>query len=189
MAVITDIGVLASGILQPKQKNRWQVTFVGLAGDAQSLTVQAITCERPKLEFEEVPLNRYNSRAYIAGKYTFQPITVVFEDDVGGTVSTSIQGQMERQENIIAVNPSPLLPASAAGQLYKFGVTIKQLDGNQGVLEEWALEGAWFQNVDWGDLDYSSSDAMKITAKVRFDHARQSISGTEFNANNGPTPL
>lgn len=186
MAVITDFGVTANGILQPKQKNKWRVEFTI---NSQAFTVQAVTCELPKLQFDEVQLDRYNSRGYVAGKYTWQPIQAVFEDDVGGTLQTAVQQQMEVQQHIIAVDAAPLLPASAAGQLYKFGVKIKQLDGNDGVLSEWALEGAWFQNVDWADLDYASSDAIKITTTIRFDHARQSITGQAFNMNNGPTPL
>jgi hypothetical protein len=186
MAVITDFGVVANGILQPKLKNRWRLEFT--IGD-QAFTVQAVTCERPKLQFDEVQLDRYNSRGYVAGKYTWQPIQVVYEDDVGGTLTQAIQNQLEIQENIIAVNPSPLLPASAAGQLYKFGVKLKMLDGNETVFEEWALEGAWLQNIDWGDLDYAASEAVKITATVRFDHARQNVTGTKYNMNNGPTPL
>lgn len=186
MAVITDFGVTANGILQPKLKNRWRVEFTI---NSQAFTVQAVTCELPKLQFDEVQLDRYNSRGYVAGKYTWQPVQIVFEDDVGGTLAQAIQTQLELQENLIAVNPSPLLPASAAGQLYKFGVKIKQLDGNETVFAEWALEGAWFQNVDWDNLDYAASEAVKITTTVRFDHARQSITGTVFNMNNGPTPL
>lgn len=186
MAVITDFGVTANGILQPKLKNRWRVEFTI---NSQAFTVQAVTCELPKLQFDEVQLDRYNSRGYVAGKYTWQPVQIVFEDDVGGTLVQAIQTQLEVQENLIAVNPSPLLPASAAGQLYKFGVKIKQLDGNETVFAEWGLEGCWFQNVDWDNLDYAASEAVKVTTTVRFDHARQSITGTTFNMNNGPTPL
>ena len=35
------------------------------------------------------------------------------------------------------------------------------------------MEGCWLQNVDWGDLDYSSSEAVSITLTIRYDHARQ----------------
>lgn len=190
MAIITDMGIPgSSGILQPKLKNRWKVDFIGLNGDAQGLTVQAITCELPKLEYEEVKLNRYNSSAYVAAKHSFQPINVTFEDDVGGAVVTALQRQSERQQKIIGVNPGPYLAASAAGELYKFGTRIQLLDGNTTVFAAWALEGCFLQRLDYGDLDYGASESLKVTTVVRFDHARNLITGVTYKAHNGPTPF
>lgn len=189
MAVITDMGVTATGILQPKLKNRWRVEFIGLNSDAQGLKVQAVTCELPKLEHEEVQLDRYNSRAWVAAKHTFQPINIVFEADVGGEVERAIAIQWERQQKIIGVAPAALLPASPAGQLYKFGTRIELLDGGETVFAAWALEGCWFRSVDWGDLDYQASESIKINSTLRFDHARNLITGVKYNAHNGPTPF
>lgn len=190
MAIITDMGVVeGQGILQPKLRHKWRLEFIGLDGDSQSLKVQAITCELPKLEFEDVQLDRYNSRGWVAGKHVFQPVTAVFESDVGGTVATTIQRQLERVQKIIAVTPAPLLPSTMAGQDYKFSTRIELLDGNVTVLESWALEGCYFNNVDFGDLDYSVSESLKITATIRYDHARQLITGIHGRAHNGPAPL
>lgn len=189
MAIIDDMGVTGNGIWQPKLKNRWRVEFIGLNGESQGLKAQAITCELPKLEYEEVQLDRYNSRAWVAAKHMFQPINIVLEDDVGGMVAEAIQRQSERQQNIIAPAPSSLLPASAAGQLYKFGTRIEHLDGNTTVFAAWALEGCFFQNIDFGDLDYAASESIKITATIRFDHARNLITGVRYKAHNGPTPF
>lgn len=190
MAIISDMGVTGNGILQPKLRHKFILDFIGLSGsDGQSLKVQTITCELPKLEFEEVQLDRYNSRAWVAGKHNFQPITAVFESDVGGKVVTSLQQQVEQTQRIIGVNPVPLLPSQIAGELYKFGARIQLMDGNTTVLEAWALEGCWFQNVDFGDLDYSVSESIKITTTIRFDHARQLVTGLDYKAHNGPTPF
>ena len=83
MATINDIGIpgVGSGILQPKLKNRWRVTFANLGGgvDSQPLSHQAITVTRPVLSFEEIQLDRYNSRAWVAGKHTFEPMTITLE--------------------------------------------------------------------------------------------------------------
>lgn len=189
MAIITDMGVTGNGIWQPKLKNRWRVEFIGMSSDAQGLKTQAISCELPKLEYEEVQLDRYNTRAWVAAKHMFQPINIVLEDDVGGLVATALQTQSERQQNIIGVSPSPLLPASAAGQLYKFGTRIELLDGNQTIFAAWALEGCFLQNLDFGELDYAVSESLKITATLRYDHARNLITGVPLKAHNGPTPF
>ena len=62
MATINDFGIpgVGTGILQPKLKNRWRVTFANLGGgtDSQPLSMQAISATRPQLTFEEVALHR-----------------------------------------------------------------------------------------------------------------------------------
>ena len=180
MATINDIGIpgVGSGILQPKLKNRWRVTFAGLGGgvDAQPLSHQAITVTRPVLSFEEIQLDRYNSRAWVAGKHTFEPMTVTIEDDVTGGATQVIQEQLQNQQQLIGAGGQFLAPAGE-GSLYKFVTYLDLLDGNEQVIEKWTVEGCWFQNVDYMDLDYAASEAVQITMTIRYDHARQDVGG------------
>ena len=180
MATINDIGIpgVGSGILQPRLKNRWRVTFANLGGgvDSQPLSHQAVTVTRPVISFEEVQLDRYNSRAWIAGKHTFEPMTVTLEDDVKGTASRVIQEQLQNQQFLIGAE-GQFLAAAGEGALYKFVTYLDLLDGNEQVTEKWTVEGCWFQNVDYMDLDYSASEAVQITMTIRYDHARQDIGG------------
>jgi len=194
MATLQDVGndTGSIGIYQPKIRNKWRLTFIGVGNsidDGEALTVQAVTAERPKLNFEKITLDRYNSRVFIAGKHSFDPMNITFEDDIGGKVATSIQNQLERQQNIIAQTPSPLLPSSAAGELYKFSIRIDMLDGGEVILESWSIEGCWLESVDWTDLDYTASEQVKINITVSYDHARQRNTGTELDAHNGSGPL
>lgn len=180
MATINDMGIpgVGTGILQPRQKNKWRVTFANLGGgvDSQPLSMQAITVTRPQLNFDEVQLDRYNSRAWIAGKYTFEPITISFEDDVTGEAARVIQEQLTKQQWLTGAQ-GPWLAAGAEGSLYKFVMYLDMMDGNETVTEKWTIEGGWFQNVDYTDLDYAASDAVLITCNIRYDHARQDIGG------------
>jgi len=175
MALITDLGVDGGGIAQPRLKHKWAITFQNMAGDEEPLRLNAISADRPKLTFEEVVLDRYNSKAYVAAKHIFEPVNVTFEDDLDGGVTAAIQEQLELQQNIIGLNASPRLSSAAAGQDYKFAVKMDLLDGNQAVVETWILEGAFIQNVDWGDVDYTTSETVKATVTFRFDHARQNV--------------
>ena len=180
MATINDIGIpgVGSGILQPKQKNRWRITFANLGGgeDSQPLSMQAITVTRPVLSFEEVQLDRYVSRAWIAGKYTFEPMTLVFEDDVTGSASKVLQAQLQKQQWLIGAE-GQWLAAAGEGSLYKFVTYLDLLDGNEQLIEKWTVEGCWLQNVDYTDLDYAAGDAVTISTTIRYDHARQNIGG------------
>lgn len=181
MGTINDFGIpgigATGGILQPKLKNRWRVTFANIGvGDSTALSVQAVTVTRPTIAFQEVQLDRYNSRAWIAGKYTFEPITLVIEDDILGSASQVIQHQLQKQQQLIGAGAA-YLPVGTEGRLYKFVMNLDQLDGNQQVIEKWIAEGCWFKNVQFGDLDYAASETVRITTTIQYDHARQDIGG------------
>lgn len=177
MATINDIGIpgIGTGILQPKLKNLWRVTFANLGGgaDSQPLSLQAVNATRPSLSFDEVELHRYNSRAFIAGKHNFEPMTITFEDDVTGTASRVIQEQLQKQQWLIGAE-GPWLGKGEEGSLYKFVTYLDLMDGKEQVIEKWTVEGCFFQAVDYTDLDYSDSAAVQITCTIRYDHARQS---------------
>jgi len=180
MSTINDIGIpgVGTGILQPRLKNRWRITFANLGGgtDSQPLSMQAITVTRPVLSFEEVQLDRYNSRAWVAGKHTFEPMTLTFEDDVSGTASRVLQEQLQKQQWLIGAE-GQWLAAAGEGSLYKFVTYLDLLGGNDVVTEKWTVEGCWIQNIDYTDMDYASSDAVQITTTLRYDLARQDIGG------------
>ena len=183
MAVLGDMGIAGQGdeILQPMLKNRFRVEFNGL-GNAEYLTLQVVTADRPKIEFEEVTLDRYNSRAYIAGKHSFETVNIVFESDIGGGVLAAIQDQLEHQQRLIGMDSKRLMPTARSGGRYKFRTKIIQLDGDSVPLETWFLEGCFLKNVDWGDLDYTASEPVKVTATIRYDLARQQITGIKESA-------
>ena len=188
MATLSQMGVPSAGfgILMPKQKYRWQVTFVQLArlvpgASSRELTRQDTTVSRPSLSFEEVQIHRYNSSAWVAGKYTWEPMSLTLEDDITGLASYAVQGQLETQQRLIGGDlPGEWLNSAATGSDYKFGTILEQLDGNDGVVERWKLEGCWIQSANYNDNDYSASDANTIDLQIRFDHARQELTGQGY---------
>jgi hypothetical protein len=107
MATLSQVGIagVGNGVLQPKHKNRWRALFTGLGGILGSnsgvpndLALQVITATRPSLSYEEVQLDRYNSRIYVAGKHTFEPCSLTVEDDVTNRAANAIQTQLEKQQ-------------------------------------------------------------------------------------------
>lgn len=192
MATLADMGVPGggNGIFMPKLKYRYRVTFQGLGSllpnDSKNLTFQAITCGLPEIEFEETALHRYNSTDYVAGKHSFTPISIVVEDDITGLASESIKAQLETQERVVGVNlDGRWLNSAATGTDYKFATIIEQLDGNEGVVSAWLLESCWFKQVQFGDMDWSSSEAVKITISLRYGHARNVTSGEGYGTAQG----
>ncbi len=188
MATLSQMGIPGAGfgILHPKQRHRWQVTFVQLArlvpsASSREITRQATTVTRPNLSFENVPIHRYNSVAYIAGKHTWEPISLTIEDDITGLASYAVQGQLETQQRLIGADlPGEWLNAAATGSDYKFGTILEMLDGNEGVVERWKIEGCYILSADYGDMDYSASEAATITLQIQYDHARQELTGQGY---------
>lgn len=180
MSTIYDMGIpgVGTGILQPKQANRWRVTFqnLGDGADSQPISMQAVSLQRPTVSFNKVSLHRYNSVSYIAGKHKWEPIEITIEDDVTGSASAAIQQQLQQQQWLIG-SEGQWLRAAGEGSIYKFAVKIDMMDGNDQAIETWTLEGCWFENVKYGDLDYSQDEAVKIVMSISYDHARQLLGG------------
>ena len=185
MATLNDFGIPngGGGILHPKLKNKWRVTFQGISkltpgADSRKLTMQATTVSRPQLEFQEVEIHRYNATAYVAGKHTWSAMNLTIEDDITGLAAKVIKGQLESQQRIVGTDLSGRwLNTAATGSDYKFSVKLELLDGDEGVVELWALEGVFIQAADFGDLDYSASEAATIALTLRYDHAYSIDSG------------
>lgn len=180
MATINDIGIpdVGTGILQPKQNNKWRVTFQNMAQlpASQAVSMQAVTITRPTVTFKKVELHRYNSISYIAGKHEWQPTELTIEDDVTGSASAILQQQLQLQQWLIGAE-GQWLAAAGEGSVYKFATKLDMLDGNDQVIESWTMEGCWLESVKYGDLDYSNADAVKITISISYDHARQVVGG------------
>jgi hypothetical protein len=179
MAMLNNLGIPGSGvgILHPKHKNKFQVIFVGIGGIGTNITRQVTTVTRPQIEFEEINLHRYNSIAYVAGKQSWSACSLTLEDDMTGLASSAIQTQLEKQQRIIGADGAngQWLNSAPTASGYKFGTRIELLDGNETVTESWMLEGCFLQAVEYGDLDYSASEAVTINLTIRFDTARQQL--------------
>ena len=177
MATINDFGIpgIGTGVLQPKLKNLWRATFANLGGgtDSQPMSMQCVTASRPSLSFEKIELNRYNTKAFVAGKHTFEPMNLVLEDDVTGSATRVVQEQLQAQQWLIGA-AGPWLGKGEEGSLYKFVTYLDMLDGKETVIEKWIMEGCWIETADYTDLDYADSAAVQINLTISYDHARQS---------------
>lgn len=173
MADLTQFGVPTTGtnaMVMPKLQYRFRVNLYDFGrnnGNTTDVTQNVISVTRPSLTHDEITLDAYNSRAYLAGKHTWEPITLTMRDDINGAVTKHVASQLQKQLN------QGLQSAPTAGRDYKFGMVIEQLDGSQPglVLESWSLNGCFIQNANYGENNYATSDVMQITLQIRFDAA------------------
>lgn len=188
MATLSQFGIpgAGNGIMHPQLKNKWRVMFLDMARlvpgtNSRDLTLQAITVTRPQIEFEEVMQHRYNSTSHVLGKHTWSPMNLTVESDITGLAPKVIKGQLETQQRIVGVDlDGRWLNTAATGSDYKFGVKLEQLDGDEGVVETWVLEGVSIQAADFGELDYAASEAVTIQLTLRFDHAYTTNTGEGY---------
>ena len=162
-------------LLMPKLKYRFRVTLLGFGVSAATeLTKQVVDVSRPKVGFEEMQLDVYNSKVFLAGKYTFETLTLNLRDDASGLVQKLVGQQVQKQFDFVE-------QASArSGIDYKFTTKIEVLDGGNGtsengvsVLETANMYGCFLTNVDYGDANYATNEAMQVALTVRFDNMVQ----------------
>jgi len=162
-------------LLMPKLKYRFRVTLLGFGVNAATeLTKQVVDVSRPKVGFEEMPLDVYNSKVYLAGKYTFETLSLNLRDDATGEVQKLVGQQVQKQFDFVE-------QASArSGIDYKFTTKIEVLDGGNGnnaagvnVLETQNMYGCFLTNVDYGDANYGTNEAMQVALTIRFDNMVQ----------------
>jgi len=162
-------------LLMPKLKYRFRVTLLGFGVSASTeLTKQVVDVSRPKVGFEEMQLDVYNSKVFLAGKYTFETLTLNLRDDASGFVQKLVGQQVQKQFDFVE-------QASArSGIDYKFSTKIEVLDGGNGtsengvsVLETSNMYGCFLTNVDYGDANYATNEAMQVALTIRFDNMVQ----------------
>jgi hypothetical protein len=189
LATLSNFGIpgAGAGILHPRLKFKFRATFLDLGKlvpgtNSRDLTMQVINLTLPNLTYEEVAIHRYNSTAYVAGKHSFEPISLTVEDDITGLAAKVVTAQLETQQRLIGADlDGRWLNSAATGSDYKFGMKIDQLDGDEGVLQTWLLEGCQIMSADFGDRDYSAgSEAATISMSLRFDHSRTIEVGTGY---------
>lgn len=164
--------------LMPKLAYRFRVDFKGLGGNPSStrVTRNVVSAGRPSLTHEEITVDAYNSKIYLAGKHSWNTIDIVLRDDVDSNVIRQLGEQMNKQ-----VDHNEQSSAFTGAQ-YKFGMSIATLDGsneNNGTeaeLDRWDLAGCFITNIQYGELNYGSgSEMVQVTITVRYDNAAHVI--------------
>lgn len=169
-----DTSSNSQGLLMPKLQYRFRVTLenFGISNDTQELTKQVIDATRPTVQFDQIELPVYNSKVYLAGKHTWNPVNITLRDDVNNNVQKLVAEQLQKQFDFFEQS------AALAGIDYKFVQRIEILDGGNGVntpqvLETWELYGCYLTNVEYGAMAYSTSEAVTTTLTIQYDNAIQ----------------
>ncbi len=175
----SDQSASAQGMLMPKLQYRFRVSFenFGVSTPTTELTKQVIDCTRPNLTFEDIELAVYNSKVRLAGRHSWENITVNLRDDASGQVQKLVGEQLQKQFDFFEQ------ASAASGIDYKFTTRIEILDGGNGantpnVLETWEVYGCYLQGANYNTLNYATSEPVTVALTIRYDNAIQSPTGT-----------
>ena len=176
------------GLLMPKLQYRFRVSLenFGVSTPTTELTKQVIDVTRPNVSFDQMTIDIYNSRVYLAGKHTWEPITINLREDVNNNVQKLTGEQLQKQFDFYEQS------SAASGQDYKFTTRMEILDGGNGVntptvLETFELYGCYLESANYNTLAYATSEPVTVTLAVRYDNAVQSPPGTGIGTAVGRT--
>ena len=186
--IAADQSATSQGLLMPKLQYRFRVVFenLGVSTPRTELTKQVKDFARPNPTFEQVVVDVYNSKVKLAGKPSWADITCNLRDDASGSVAKLVGEQLQKQYDFMEQ------ASAASGSDYKFTTRLEMLDGGNGVheptvLETWEIYGCYLGGVDYGGMDYSSSEPVMIGLTISFDNAVQTPLSTGVGADVGRT--
>jgi hypothetical protein len=158
MAETLETRDMLANTFEPKRKFRWIMAIDGI--DAFTLK----TAARPQATFEETTIDWLNAKRYLSGKMAWNPIAITTHDPIAPSAAQKIM-------DWVRLNYEPLNGRMGYAEFYKKNIQLKVLDPQGTVVELWDITGAWPMDVNFGDLDMSSSDPVEITFTLRFDNA------------------
>ena len=176
------------GLMMPKLQYRFRVSLenFGVSSPSTELTKQVMDVTRPNVTFEQMTVDIYNSKVFLAGKHTWEPITLNLREDVSNNVQKLVGEQLQKQFDFFEQS------SAASGADYKFVTRIEILDGGNGasvptVLETFELYGCYLENANYNTLNYATSDVVTTTLSIRYDNAIQTPQGTGIGTAIGRT--
>jgi hypothetical protein len=153
-----DVNSLLANTYEPLRKFRWILQIDGI--DAYTLK----TAARPQATFDETVIDYINTKRYVSGKMTWNPIQITTHDPISPSASQKIM-------DWVRINYEPQTGRMGYASFYKKNISLKLLDPQGTVVQLWDIIGAWPQDINFGDLDYASSDNAEVSFTLRFDNA------------------
>lgn len=144
---------------EPITKRRFLLAIEGI----DSFIVKSAA--RPTYNTEEVTINWINSTRYVAGKTTFNTISVTLHDPIAPA------GAQQVMEWIRLCFES-VSGRGGYADFYKRDIQLKMLDPVGTVVQLWDIKGAFITEANFNDVGYdSTADLAEIALTIRFDNA------------------
>jgi len=141
---------------EPKRKYRWIFQIEGI--DAYLMK----TAARPHITHEKITIDYINDKRWLAGKRSFDTVSVTMYDAISPSGAQQLMEWLRLTSEAVSGR-------DGYADFYKRNIQMKLLDPMGNVVELWDGRGAWVEDANFNDLDYSSSDAQDIALVIQAD--------------------
>lgn len=166
-----------SSLLMPKLQYRFRVLLdnfgtTGGPDGTREVSRQVVDVTRPNVSFEQMTIEAYNSRTYLAGKHTWEPITLTLREDANNNVQKVVGQQLQKQFDFFEQS------SAVSSGTYKFQTSIEILDGGNGanganIIDRFRLVGCYIESANYNTLAYATNEAVTTSLTIRYDNAIQ----------------
>ena len=148
-------------VYEPLKKNRWILRFPSDLGIQEWTLVSA---QRPGITQQPKEIPFLNTSTWVLGRYTWDDITVTFNDAIGPSTSQALMEWVRLHSESVTGRQG-----YAAG--YKRDIELEMLDPSGNVVSCWVLRNCWCTNFKGGDLSYSDDSIAQCTVTLKMDYA------------------
>ena len=142
---------------EPKRQFRWVLAIEGI----DAFIVK--TAARPNISIEEVEIPFINHRRYIAGKASFETMSVTLHDPIAPSGAQQVMEWIRTHYESVSGR-------AGYADFYKRDIQLKMLDPIGTVVELWDIKGAFISNATFGSLDYGNEEVMSIDLTLEVDN-------------------
>ena len=119
---------------------------------------------KPSLENGETILEHMNVQRYVKGKSKWNSISISLYDPIVPSAAQSVM-------DWVRLHHESATGRDGYSSMYKKEVTLTSLSPLGEKVEEWILKGTFITSTNFGELDWSSEDVVKISMDLRYDWA------------------
>ena len=162
------IGQLGFRNLIFKRKFRFTFELFDICGGQSVPKHYVKVASRPNLSVEEVEVNFLNAKTWIPGKASWETMTVTYID-----VATADAAPLFNWLASVYNFTDPInLEMGSQRQDYTATAVLKMWDGCGQLLEKWEMKDVWPTAINFGDVDYASSDECTIELTMRYSEVK-----------------
>jgi hypothetical protein len=188
MAIPMGIGALGFNNVIFKRKFRYTFEVFNICGGARIPPSFVKTAARPNLAIEETEINFLNAKMFIPGKATWETITVTYIDAADMNNPFMMKPLFDWLASVYAFHKPVELPMGSRAADYSATGLISMYDGCGTLMETWELRRMWPTGINFGELDYASSEEATIELTLRYSDVIYTPICPAFPINNCCTP-
>lgn len=152
-----------------KRKFRWLFNIPDISVEGVK-ALPPYKSARPNFGFKENEVQHLTETIFFPGKPEFKTFTLTLYDIRcdNNPVFDWIRGTLYDPES---AKYNFIINGNGDEFNFKKNATLTMLDGCGNCIEMWGFDNVWPQNVDFQELDMSSSDVMMVDLTIRYDRA------------------